>query len=794
MQNGVTTLLLLGAAMGIAVPAAPARVLRRPSHAAARPAHPPVRRSPPVARAHAWPRPPVRDSHVLAAEAPAGPTGLSIVQIGTRAILRFTLADPCAPQVQLWHLDPFGNQPFAPAWQEHLPRKPRGEHAVSLPATGGQSGALWLARVTVGAHSADIRFSAAPPATAAAVIPQIPGGVAPLGQPLSAGLCLHNASDAPSAAQVSWQLVSEIGRPLDHGAQSWRLGAGESVTQVIALGRPGRTGPLTARFRISGLEGAGLLEALVGCVPRPDAGRSSENPFGLSGPVPLELAAAVGARWWSSAWPDLNGRHWNDRSDSTATDADALLSSADRLGVSIVSCDADPLLAGGSMDDTRAAMSHFIRRMGAWQLAPAAGAAEYAAALQQFWSTSKRIHKDATTLMAPPGGIAETVDFARKLANDGAADATDVLCFSGVGESGAPDSDRAALSELTATRDELFPAKPVWDVGASLPPGTKQSVAPNLLIRSLAVQLAHGVDRVFWTACPDLVTPSGEATAALFAYATAAAELTGTEFAGSLPWPQGTHALVFQRVGKPILVAWADSGVKQVALPGAGRAEAVDPFGERATLARLDPEKITLTATPIFVTGLGSDILDAALAHQEPARLAEAQSAAQAAGISVDLSGGPGPDLGAAAIAAAADRYRDDPEARGRVLTFLDRLEGLMDLQALRDSFTGATSQEAAYHALDVTNHAIADLREPIVLKEGDDGYLRGSRAILAIAERRVSLGRIALIARDYGLARAHAEQATALALAGQKLVPVESVWYPSRELRAGAASSSTGS
>jgi hypothetical protein len=79
-------------------------------------------------------------------------------------------------------------------------------------------------------------------------------------------------------------------------------------------------------------------------------------------------------------------------------------------------------------------------------------------------------------------------------------------------------------------------------------------------------------------------------------------------------------------------------------------------------------------------------------------------------------------------------------------------------------------------HALDVMNHALADLRAPMAIKEGPSGFLPHSRALLRQAEKRMYVARAAYKMRDYALATLKAQQVSALAKALVGMVAAEQV------------------
>src|SRR5262249_51378848 len=151
-------------------------------------------------------------------------------------------------------------------------------------------------------------------------------------------------------------------------------------------------------------------EVVLGAVPAPALVRSGESPFGVRGSVPLELAAAIGARWWIGPWPEMPRAAAAGSGGLTLTssggpkptglDSDALISAADRLGIAVISRTQEGGADGADMVEARDVMRHFIRRMGGWQLGASGDPSGYPAALKRFWGASKSVHKDATTLMA----------------------------------------------------------------------------------------------------------------------------------------------------------------------------------------------------------------------------------------------------------------------------------------------------------------------------------------------------------------------------------------------------------
>jgi hypothetical protein len=112
----------------------------------------------------------------------------------------------------------------------------------------------------------------------------------------------------------------------------------------------------------------------------------------------------------------------------------------------------------------------------------------------------------------------------------------------------------------------------------------------------------------------------------------------GHRFAGLLRQGEDAWACVWERAGRPVVVAWSPRGDGEVAVPATAEAKAFDLFGN----PRPDPVegpvlRLHLDGAPVYVTGASASVVDSALAAQrvrEYARFGRCVESARIAGDS----------------------------------------------------------------------------------------------------------------------------------------------------------------
>jgi hypothetical protein len=126
-------------------------------------------------------------------------------------------------------------------------------------------------------------------------------------------------------------------------------------------------------------------------------------------------------------------------------------------------------------------------------------------------------------------------------------------------------------------------------------------------VQLAAVGLANGVTREFWPTFDPAV-------------ATAMRYLDGARFVGRLDRGPGVTALVFERAGAPIVVAWTATGTVPVPLLTVGPAALVGPTGQPLVMPAGAPGTVMLGTDPVFITNPDAAVADEAArtAAREP--------------------------------------------------------------------------------------------------------------------------------------------------------------------------------
>jgi hypothetical protein len=583
----------------------------------------------------------------------------------------------------------------------------------------------------------------------ALIIPQLNGNVFKPGEAMNVGVQFHNSASSSRDFQVSCSAAGSV------ASASLRLAPQECGAVSVPLKAPSAPGPLkvTATVASAGKQIAQATTTAFVMPPAPLA-KGAEPIFGLIGTDNLALAQAIGAGVWISGkpWWMLPGEG-PLRQSADPDSPDAFVNSASKSGISLVGVASMPLDASPGLRD---AVSHFIRRVGGWLL-PTPTDGDYTEALRRFYAAVKAVHKDAWAFMNPLPAP-QCADIAKQGA------ATDAIVFEG-------DADGRRVDEVASARDFGSPGRELWVV---LGNPAKLNAAEAL--RSAVANIAHGADRILWNGTGLLADDSGTPSPALFGCALAAQLLTGAEYAGCLDSGGQVHAHVFHKGGSSIVVAWSESASASIDLPGAGgkstSVKQVTPAGVQTLPSK---RSVSVGSHPIVVEGVSASVTSKAASSEMKARFGRASAAAAEAGIPFP-TGDFGDEQVSELLSLAVDKYTSDESSRGKLVTFICRLEQVADLLALRKAVASQSSETASRRALDVLNHAIADLRAPIVLKEGSKGFLPHARALLRQVEKRASAALAAYKQGDHSLAEAKANQATALAKAVLKVVSAEPV------------------
>lgn len=607
-------------------------------------------------------------------------------------------------------------------------------------------------RVAAGGSAASLVFRPCRHAQQTAlIVPQQSGNIFKPGETISIGVQFHNSASSSRDFQISCSVSGAAGVG---SSASLRLAPQECGAVSVPLKAPSTPGPLKVTAAVSS-GGRRIAQATTTAFVMPPVplAKGAEPVFGLIGTDSLALAQAIGAGIWISGkpWWELPAE-WSLRQSAGPDSPDAFVNSASRSGINLVGVASMPLDTSPGLRD---AVSHFIRRVGGWLLPPPADG-DYTEALRRFYAAVKAVHKDAWALMNPV-----SAPRCADIAKQGAA--TDAIVFEG-------DPEGSHVDEVASARDSGSPGRELWVVLGS----PKLNAAEAL--RSAVVNIARGADRILWSGSVLLADDSGAPSPALFGCALAAQLLTGAEYAGRIDGGSRAHAHVFHKAGSSIVVAWSEGASAPVDLPGAGgRLPSVKQVTPTEVQTLPPKRNVSVGVYPIVAEGVSASVTSKAASDEMKVRCARASTAAAEAGIPFP-TGGFGDDQVSELLSLAVDKYASEESSRGKVVTFICRLEQVADLLTLRKAVNSQSGETASRRALDVLNHAIADLRAPIVLKEGSRGFLPHSRALLRQVEKRASAALAAYKQGDHSFAEAKANQATALAKAALKVVSAEPV------------------
>ncbi|HEY3283829.1 MAG TPA: hypothetical protein VGN26_16305 [Armatimonadota bacterium] len=623
------------------------------------------------------------------------------------------------------------------------------------------------------------------------LVPQSPGNVFTIGQAFSLGLAISNLSATPKRIPISFDSAVPQGAALRNGKMNLNLGPLERVSVALPLGVPNIPGIL--RLSATLVDGAPVtMVTSGGTVPQHIVLSKQDSPFGVAAVREIGAAPMLGARWWRGSWPwpveDSSAKTKDGAPDSPA----GFLYEADRKDVYLAS--SLPQSAAESADGFGAylafmqqMMRTYIRRGVLWQLPmdPSGQVTDYAQRLKAYYTTSKTIHKEALTVM----DAASTLELVQALADQGAAPYTDVLAVREVRSLDPQGTTSSALAKLVTLRDAKYPGKEIWNTAEGDVEKQGKPEDAGSLVRATVEQMAGGIDHLFWNGDPDLLKADGTPTPAFFGFSTLTYYLSGAEYVGPAQLGEGVQGYVFQKKGKPILVAWSLGGLKQVVVPAerAGSLTGRDAGFIRANFGRISGEKVALTSTPLFLEGVGRPVWSAARLAEASQRADHARLAGQAAGIEVPAFAPEAltEESLAGLFRAGIDRYKADQSSHDASVNYLFHVNRLADLVSLDRGMSEAATTDLTYRkVMDVANHATADLRTNMGNREGG-GYLRDLRTLLRQAEKSKNLGLLAYFQKDYALGAARAAQSTLFAKALIELVETEPLWNPGQELTA---------
>lgn len=152
-----------------------------------------------------------------------------------------------------------------------------------------------------------------------------------------------------------------------------------------------------------------------------------------------------------------------------------------------------------------------------------------------------------------------------------------------------------------------------WDVYAMLAPPEPGAEEQHFLTKRIFLALA---ERFKGIGFDTREIYDGGLTAAFSRINALSFQLGSVDYAGSLPLDRGIYSALFKHGGDWFLVLWSDNDSKDVLLEvgDIGRVNAVDQFNQKIELP--EPTRgmvaVTVTKTPIYLTGRGGTLFDLA--------------------------------------------------------------------------------------------------------------------------------------------------------------------------------------
>jgi hypothetical protein len=255
---------------------------------------------------------------------------------------------------------------------------------------------------------------------------------------------------------------------------------------------------------------------------------------------------------------------------------------------------------------------------------------DYAKLLSASYKAIKRVDPQATVLgcsLAGPNGPLwrKPFEFVEAVLKCGGGQAMDAISIHPYRQPRAPEEsgyveDLQAISDLTAKYGRRLP---MWitEVGwPTDPSGSSESRSAQLLVRSHALALAHGVQNIAWYDYRDdgldptynehhfgILYNDLTPKPSYFAYRTLATELAGLRFEREVVAGDGVSVLVFGNGPRHTAVAWSHRGARQLAFRVGGdrRLEAVDLMGNQRQVTAVDGAWLaTIDESATFLRGV----------------------------------------------------------------------------------------------------------------------------------------------------------------------------------------------
>lgn len=236
---------------------------------------------------------------------------------------------------------------------------------------------------------------------------------------------------------------------------------------------------------------------------------------------------------------------------------------------------------------------------------------------------------DAVIVAPGNSGMGFKFDWLQEFFNLGGLQYTDVVSAHPYVQPGAPEELEDDFSKLfQMIRDANGgEAKPVWltEMGwASVPDFVTKEEQANYLVRTMALALGNGVERVYWFEAASLNLNEGdrESNFGLFAAPTSflpntnepklaavaqaimARELEGHRFATADDVGDGAYSYVFSKGDDDVRVMWSPTGTKNVEIKTAKKLVVTDILGRSTSYKPKDGVVLAeLSETPIYVHG-----------------------------------------------------------------------------------------------------------------------------------------------------------------------------------------------
>jgi hypothetical protein len=250
----------------------------------------------------------------------------------------------------------------------------------------------------------------------------------------------------------------------------------------------------------------------------------------------------------------------------------------------------------------------------------------YTRMLRRAYAALKRERPDLVVLGGSTAGL--PFPYIERLAEAGALDAMDALSIHPYRESDPPESLEPAIRRLQGILARHSPKRPIpiwvtelgWVArppGERSGPGVDEDTQADYLVRSFALLLSAGAERVYWYQLREHGVDVGlgllrsdkgyTPKPAYAAFTTLLARLKGVRALVREPAPEGVYSFRLERAGSADEVTRLLWSVTPQTLPslGAKRVVRIDGNTEPAS------EQISLSGTPLFLEGASSSPLPA---------------------------------------------------------------------------------------------------------------------------------------------------------------------------------------